>query len=163
MYAGQDSHQPAPGNQPRIVKLPVSMMTDIADMLVLCSDNLWYTLGAPQFHQCRTRRTSASSGSSQSSIPRTFYGVDHELNITTYNEPRSQLLICCIPVAEPGGSASPLFLADLDRSTLPREFQKEGGDWFAIFNPKAKRVLDVSLVHTLPHDRLVASFVHSPL
>ena len=161
MYAGHDSHQPAPGNQPRLVELPVSMMADIADMFVLC-DNLWYTLGALRFHQYRTRWTSTTPGSFQPSIPRTFYGVDHELNITTYNEPRSQLLICCIPVAEPGGSASPLFLADLDRSTLPREFQKEDGDWFAIFNPKAKRVLDVSLVHTLPHDRLVASFVHSP-
>ena len=97
-----------------------------------------------------------------SSDLRTFYGVDHELNITAYSEPRSQLLICCIPVAEPGGSGSPLFLADLDRSTLPREFKKEDGDWFAIFNPQAKRVLDVSLVHTIDHDRLVASFVHPP-
>ena len=72
-------------------------------------------------------------------------------------------MIYCIPVAEPSGSASPLFLKDLDRSTLPQEFKKEDGDWFATFNPKVKRVLDVDLVHTLPHDRLVVSFVQLPV
>jgi len=92
-----------------------------------------------------------------------FHSVDHKLNITAYNEPRSRLLIYCIPVAEPSGTVSPLYLGDLDRSTLPREFQKEGSGWFAIFNPRVKRVLDVSLVHTLTHDRLAASFVRSPL
>jgi len=56
-----------------------------------------------------------------------------------------------------------VFLGDLDRSTLAPEFKKEGGDWFATFNPKAKRVLDVSLVHTLVHGKLVVSFVRSPL
>ena len=35
------------------------------------------------------------------------------------------------------------------------EFKKEGNDWFAIFNPKVKRVLDVTLVHTLMHERFV--------
>ena len=48
---------------------------------------------------------------------------------------------------------SPMFLEDLDRSTLPPEFKKEGSDWFATFNPKAKRVLDVSLAHTLDHGK----------
>jgi len=52
-----------------------------------------------------------------------------------------------------------MFLEDLDRSTLPPEFKKEGSDWSAIFNPKAKRMLDVSLVHTLAHEKLVALFV----
>jgi WD40 repeat protein len=33
--------------------------------------------------------------------------------------------------------------------------KKEGSDWFAIFNPNVKRVLDVSLVHTLMHERYV--------
>jgi len=80
-----------------------------------------------------------------------------------YNKPHSRLLICCIPVAEPSGSASLLFPQDLDRSTLPPEFEKEGSDWFATFNPKAKRVLGISLVHTLAHDRLVALFIRSPI
>ena len=38
---------------------------------------------------------------------------------------------------------------------MPPELKKEGSDWFAIFNPKVKRVLDVSLVHTLMHERYV--------
>ncbi|KAF8131852.1 WD40-repeat-containing domain protein, partial [Boletus edulis] len=32
---------------------------------------------------------------------------------------------------------------------------KRGNDWFATFNPKVKRVLDVALVHTLKHDSVV--------
>ena len=52
-----------------------------------------------------------------------------------------------------------MLLDDLDQSTLPPEFRKEGSDWTAIFNPKAKRILDVSLVHTLAHEGLVALFV----
>lgn len=33
--------------------------------------------------------------------------------------------------------------------------KKDGSDWFAVFNPKVKRVLDVNLVHTLMHERCV--------
>ena len=69
----------------------------------------------------------------------------------TTNHVLRRLLIFCIPVAEPDGSTSQKILEDLCQSTLPPEFRKEGGDWFATFNPKAKQVLDVSLVHTLDH------------
>ena len=55
-----------------------------------------------------------------------------------------------------------MFLDELDPTTLPPELKKEGSDWFAAFNPNAKRVLDVSLVHTLAHERLVASLARSP-
>lgn len=30
--------------------------------------------------------------------------------------------------------------------------KKEGPDWWAVFSSKAKRQLDVNLVHTLQHD-----------
>ncbi|KAI9772871.1 MAG: general transcription repressor [Geoglossum simile] len=46
-------------------------------------------------------------------------------------------------------------LADLDPDRLPPNQKKEGADWFAIFNPRVQRVLDVDLVHTLPHDSVV--------
>jgi len=36
---------------------------------------------------------------------------------------------------------------------VPPEHKKEGTDWFAIFNPRARRQLEVSLVHTLMHAR----------
>jgi len=52
-----------------------------------------------------------------------------------------------------------MFLDDLDQSTLPPEFKKQGGNWSAIFNPKVKRVLDISLVHILAHEGLVVLFV----
>jgi len=38
---------------------------------------------------------------------------------------------------------------------VPHELKKEGGDWWAIFNPKVKRVLDVGLSLTLSHESVV--------
>ncbi|KAI9841971.1 MAG: general transcription repressor [Thelocarpon superellum] len=46
-------------------------------------------------------------------------------------------------------------LADLEFDRLPANQKKEGNDWFAVFNPRVQRVLDVDLVHTLPHDSVV--------
>ena len=51
------------------------------------------------------------------------------------------------------GALSTSFPDDLDIHSVPPELKKEGSDWFAIFNPKVKRVLDVSLLHTLMHER----------
>lgn len=48
------------------------------------------------------------------------------------------------------------FPDDLDPQNVPPELKKEGSDWFAVFNPKVKRVLDVNLVHTLMHERCVS-------
>ncbi|KAN0125926.1 WD40 repeat-like protein [Russula decolorans] len=58
------------------------------------------------------------------------------------------------------GSLAPIsenssFLDELDPLSVPPELKKEGSDWFAIFNPKIKRVLDVNLVHTLHHESVV--------
>ncbi|GLB45212.1 putative anaphase-promoting complex subunit 4 WD40 domain [Lyophyllum shimeji] len=55
----------------------------------------------------------------------------------------------------PIGSGTTSFPDDLDIHTVPPELKKEGSDWFAIFNPNTKRVLDVSLVHTLMHESVV--------
>jgi len=38
-------------------------------------------------------------------------------------------------------------------NTVPPEFKREGLDWFAAFNPKIKRSLDIGLVHSFPHTR----------
>lgn len=46
-------------------------------------------------------------------------------------------------------------LADLDIEQLPENLKKEGSDWFAVFNPRARRVLDVDLIHNLPHQSVV--------
>ena len=46
-------------------------------------------------------------------------------------------------------------LADLDPDQLPRSQKREGPDWFAVFNPRIQRVLDVDLVHNLPHESVV--------
>lgn len=47
------------------------------------------------------------------------------------------------------------FPDDVDAHNVPPEYKKEGSDWFALFNTKVKRVLDVSLVHTLMHESVV--------
>lgn len=46
-------------------------------------------------------------------------------------------------------------LADLDIEQLPENLKKEGSDWFAVFNPRSRRVLDVDLIHNLPHQSVV--------
>ncbi|KAI5451116.1 general transcription repressor [Naganishia albida] len=46
-------------------------------------------------------------------------------------------------------------LSDLDPESVPREFKKEGAEWFAVWNPRNKKSLDVSLVHTLVHESVV--------
>ncbi|KIO14159.1 hypothetical protein M404DRAFT_53254, partial [Pisolithus tinctorius Marx 270] len=47
------------------------------------------------------------------------------------------------------------FPDDLDPVNVPPEFKKDGSDWFAVFSRKTKRVLDVTLVHTLIHESVV--------
>lgn len=39
--------------------------------------------------------------------------------------------------------------------SLRPEQKREGNEWFAIFNPRIPRVLDVDLKHTLNHDSVV--------
>lgn len=46
-------------------------------------------------------------------------------------------------------------LADLDPERIPASQKKEGADWFALFNPRVPRLLDVDLVHTLEHNSVV--------
>ncbi|KAG5637355.1 hypothetical protein H0H81_004867 [Sphagnurus paluster] len=58
--------------------------------------------------------------------------------------------------SEPADGAAakpPIFPANLDINVVPPELKNEGSDWFAVFNADVKRVLDVSLVHTLVHSR----------
>jgi hypothetical protein len=55
----------------------------------------------------------------------------------------------------PLGSESGNFLGNLDFDSVPPELKKGGRDWFALFNPQVKRVLDVSLMYTLVHERYV--------
>ncbi|KAF6223446.1 hypothetical protein HO133_000289 [Letharia lupina] len=46
-------------------------------------------------------------------------------------------------------------LADLDPDQMRPEQKRDGNDWFAIFNPNVRRVLDVDLVHNLLHESVV--------
>ncbi|KAG1776746.1 WD40-repeat-containing domain protein [Suillus placidus] len=66
--------------------------------------------------------------------------------------PASSSTLVPINNAQSGGGQFP---DDLDPHNVPPELKKEGSDWFAVFNGKVKRVLDVSLVHTLMHESVV--------
>lgn len=59
------------------------------------------------------------------------------------------------PTPQPKSPPPPMFLAELDPDSVPRELKKEGQDWFAIWNPRVKKELDIELQHTFPHDSVV--------
>ncbi|KAG2111938.1 WD40-repeat-containing domain protein [Suillus discolor] len=46
---------------------------------------------------------------------------------------------------------------ELDSTTVPVDFVKEGGDWLAIFNPRVPRQMDVQLAARYVHDGVVCS------
>ena len=46
-------------------------------------------------------------------------------------------------------------LVELSLENLPSNLKREGDDWYAVFNPKVPRVLDVELVHNLAHPSVV--------
>lgn len=46
-------------------------------------------------------------------------------------------------------------MADLDPTSVPPEYTKEGADWLAVFNPHVPRVMDVKLEAKFTHDRCV--------
>ncbi|KAK2732680.1 general transcription repressor [Myotisia sp. PD_48] len=71
-----------------------------------------------------------------------------------YPEPRASPLPLPTPT-QPGAYRVGNTLADLDPDKLPPSQKKEGSDWYAVFNPEVQRVLDVELVHNLPHDSVV--------
>ena len=46
-------------------------------------------------------------------------------------------------------------LADLNPDEMRPDQKREGQDWYAVFNPNIRRVLDIDLVNTLVHDSVV--------
>ncbi|EAU89102.2 TUPA [Coprinopsis cinerea okayama7 len=44
---------------------------------------------------------------------------------------------------------------EFNYNTVPPEYRKDGPDWFAAFNPKIKRTLDINLVHSFQHSSVV--------
>jgi glucose repression regulatory protein TUP1 len=60
------------------------------------------------------------------------------------------------PIRHPTNShAGPSAFGEIDPDSVATQYKKEGDNWFAIFNPKVPRNLNVDLVHTLDHDSVV--------
>lgn len=55
----------------------------------------------------------------------------------------------------PAARTAGVFLDELDPAVMPPELKKEGPDYWAVFNPNTKRVIDVDIVHTFPHASVV--------
>lgn len=60
--------------------------------------------------------------------------------------PKSDALVA----PPPGGIAE-----EFSFHNVPPEFKREGSDWFAAFNPKIRRQLDINLVHSFAHTSVV--------
>ncbi|PPQ75265.1 hypothetical protein CVT24_007438 [Panaeolus cyanescens] len=52
-------------------------------------------------------------------------------------------------------SSSSTTMEEFSFHTVSPESRKEGLDWCAVYNPKTRKALDVSLVHTFPHTTVV--------
>ena len=61
------------------------------------------------------------------------------------------------PTAATNDRAFASFIDKFDLPTFPPDSKKQGHDWSAAFNPETKRALDVSMFHSLAHERLVIS------
>ncbi|KAL1914353.1 uncharacterized protein VTP21DRAFT_8992 [Calcarisporiella thermophila] len=57
------------------------------------------------------------------------------------------------PPPPPSSGAGPYH--DMEHESVPSGLRKEGHDWFALFNPKLPRLLDVDLRHVLEHNSVV--------
>lgn len=72
-----------------------------------------------------------------------------------YPDPRGSPQVARPSPIPPAGTSITNNLADLDPERLPPHQKKEGSDWYAVYNPRVPRVLDVDLVHTLDHHSVV--------
>ncbi|KAJ7281959.1 chromatin associated protein [Mycena rebaudengoi] len=71
--------------------------------------------------------------------------------------PSQQSQSVSVPPLPPAPRPAPMneFLENLEPLTVHPDWKKEGSDWFVIYNPKIKRTLDVSLIHTFMHETVV--------
>ncbi|KAL8694513.1 MAG: hypothetical protein Q9218_000843 [Villophora microphyllina] len=104
-------------------------------------------------------QTTASPGPAKNRVNRGPPGpsTPHQAPANSYPDPRPspQLGRPPSPPLQHQGHQIINNLADLELESLRPEQKREGNDWFAIFNPRIPRVLDVDLVHTLNHDSVV--------
>ncbi|CDS03858.1 hypothetical protein LRAMOSA06813 [Lichtheimia ramosa] len=80
---------------------------------------------------------------------------DHRNSISTPSRLSSSTSVQKMGPAAPTTNAPPGALADIDPESVPANMKIEGHDWFALFNPKVTRMLNVRLVHTLEQPSVV--------
>ncbi|KAF9051756.1 WD40-repeat-containing domain protein [Panaeolus papilionaceus] len=60
-----------------------------------------------------------------------------------------------VPPMTMSPSSSTNTLEELSFQSVPPEFRKEGPDWFALYNPRTRKALDVTLIHAFMHPSVV--------
>ncbi|KAJ9080183.1 transcription repressor [Entomophthora muscae] len=111
--------------------------------------------GHPSHHPGGPHLSSIPPGVSQSSMTKRKNGGTPG-SVPSINASRPSIKQSPAP-GSAMGSAPPVVtgLSDLDPESVPAQHKREGGDWFAIFNPKIPRALNVDLVSTLDHNSVV--------
>ena len=73
-------------------------------------------------------------------------------DVAMFVDPRTLFRRLKIEILAPVVTFSALSIEDRYHN-VPPDYRKDGVDWFAAFNPKIKRSLDIDLVHSFPHAR----------
>jgi glucose repression regulatory protein TUP1 len=92
-----------------------------------------------------------AEGNSLGLIPLSGPGGSGPSNPSANPASSTQVLI----PSQQGPPSAVSFPEEIEIHTISPEHKREGVDWFALFNHKVKRVLDVNLVHTLMHESVV--------
>jgi glucose repression regulatory protein TUP1 len=95
-----------------------------------------------------------SAGPSNGRLPQTGPGLPPPATPTNGDYPMGDATIF-VRGGPPSSIPDTDYTEEFDPATAPPERKKDGGDWWAVWSSKSKRVLDVNLVHTLTHDTSV--------
>ncbi|KAL8972848.1 MAG: hypothetical protein Q9183_000323 [Haloplaca sp. 2 TL-2023] len=118
-----------------------------------------HPMGASQGYNPPPAQSTASPGPGKSRVNRGPPGpsTPHQAPTSVYPDPRPSPHLGRPQSPPPSHQGHQIInnLADLEVDSMRPEQKREGSEWFAIFNPRIPRVLDVDLVHTLSHDSVV--------
>lgn len=99
----------------------------------------------------------ASPGGKQRGAPasRALANTPHQNQPATYHNASSPMTSRASPAPTQQFSNIGNKLADLNPDDIRPDRKREGQDWFAVFNPNVRRVLDIDLVCNLAHESVV--------
>ncbi|KAJ1984532.1 general transcription repressor [Dimargaris cristalligena] len=103
--------------------------------------------GGPPAHQPTSQPLSATSSKEGPTSTVMVAGTKRKTSGSSITGPPPRPM-----VGKPPGSST---INDVDPNAVPSDLKVEGADWFAIFNPKLPRNLNMGMVHSLDHKSVV--------